>query len=143
MSDEFIEPTPESRRNLLLLFFAALVVAGALKFWLMPALFSHIAGLPRCEQLRWLRGVLLVAIATPAIFGMWAIPQSLRLFKLNQSPLPGTWVWRRTPVRRGRAVRLRAAYVLVVGLAALAFPILGLHLLQSTPFAAPSVVCSE
>jgi hypothetical protein len=143
MSNEFIEPTRESRRNLLLLIAIGIVVGTSFKFWLMPALFAHINSLPLCDRLRWLRACLLGAISTPPLFALWAIPHAIRLLKLNQSPLPGTWVFQRTSIQRGRVVRLRAYFLLVTSVAACAFPVFGLHLLQSTPFSASPNSCTD
>lgn len=143
MNNEYIEPTPEGRRNLLLLTAAAIIVGGAFKLWLTPHFFAYIATLPPCDQLPWLRGCLLAAIATPALFGAWGIPHAIRILKAKQSPLPGTWVFRRRPIKRGRALRIYAAGLILVSLAALAFPLFGMHLLKSTPFAVTPKICSD
>jgi len=132
MNDQFSEPTRQGRRNLLLMVAIGILVAAALQFWLKPAFFAHLNALPLCDRLKWLRVWLLGAIATPPLFALWGIPQAIRLFKLNQSPLPGTWVFRRTPIKRGRVVRLQAGFLLLFSLLALMFPIVGWRLLQST-----------
>jgi hypothetical protein len=143
MNNEFIEPTRESRRNLLLLIAVVAVSGGLIKFWLMPAFFAHIATLPRCDQIVWLRNTVLAVLATPPVMALWSVPHSLRLLKLNQSPLPGTWVFRRTPVRRGRSVRIQACFLLALSVAMLAFPVVGMHLLRSTLFAPSPKICTR
>jgi len=142
MTNEFIEPTREGRRNLLLIAAVGIIAAGSLQFWLKPLLLAQLASLPLCERLRWLRICLLGAIATPPAFALWAVPHALRLHKFGQSPLPGTWVFRRTPIRRGRIVRLQAAFLLLFSLLALMFPIVGWHMLESTPIFAARPSCS-
>lgn len=142
-NQDFIEPTRESRRNLLVLIVVAVLVGAAIKFWAMPAFFAHVASLPRCEQIARLRESLVVLVCTPPLFAVFHIPYAIRMIKLNQAPLPGTWVFVRTPIRRGRVVMLRACLMLLLSLAALAFPLFGLHLLQSTPFAYPLATCRE
>jgi hypothetical protein len=141
MSDEFIEPTRESRRNLLLLAVVGIVVGVSLQFWLKPVFLEHMSSLPLCDRLKWLRACLLGVIATPPLLAFWSIPHAIKLLKLDQSPLPGTWVFQRTPIRRGRVVRLKAYFLLVLSLATLAFPLVGWHLLQSTPIFVPTKSC--
>lgn len=141
MSDDFIDPTPEGRRNLLLLLLLGIVLGGALQFWLKPAFFASLHSLPPCDQLKWLRVCLIAALATPPLLTLWAIPHSLKMLKYKQSPLPGAWVFRRTPVRRGRAVQLQAFFLLLVSAFCLAFPFLGWQVLKSSPIFAPTKVC--
>jgi hypothetical protein len=143
MTAEYIEPTRESRRNLLLLVVVAIAVGGAIRFWLFPALFAHIGTLPKCGQIKWLRNCLIVVVASPPLYALWAVPHAMRMLKLNQSPLPGTWVFRRTPIARGRVVRLRAFGLLFLSAIAPAFPVFGMHQLQSTPFAFPNKICPQ
>jgi hypothetical protein len=142
MSTEYIHPTQEGRRNLVMLVLFSLIAGVAIDFWLLPAFFSYIHSLPKCNQFAWLRGTLLGVIFFPPLLALWAIPHSLKLLKLNQSPLPGAWVLRRTPIKRGRPVRLRAIALLLLSVLALAFPLLGLHLLESTPFSNSHKSCA-
>ena len=142
MSTEYIHPTQEGRRNLIALILFSLVAAIAIEFWLLPAFFAHLHSLPKCNQWTWLRAILLSVIFFPPLVALWAIPHSLRLLKLNQFPLPGVWVLRLTPIQRGRPVRIRAIALLLLSALALAFPLLGLHLLESTPFSYSRKSCA-
>ena len=142
MSDEFIEPTREIRRKLLLLIALFLLAGATLKFWLMPAFFAHIDSLPRCDQVTWLRATLICLMAIPPLLACWAVPQAISLLKHNQFPLPGTWVFQRTQIKRGRPVLFRAYSLLLLAVISLAFPLASWHLLASTPIFAPAKSCT-
>ena len=141
MSDEYIEPTREGKRNLLLLIAICILFGAAMRFWLLPAYGEYIASLPKCDQIVWLRATLMVIISTPPLITLWAIPHAIRMVKLNRSPLPNTWVLRRTPIKRGRAVFLRAFALLLISVLALAIPVIGIQFMQSIPFAAALKIC--
>jgi hypothetical protein len=105
---EFIETSGESRRKLLVLSLVAVVLGAVWTFLLRPALFAHIQGLPDCDQARWSVGLLLGALGLLPVAGLWAGHYARKLIRHGQFPLPGAWVWRRTPITRGRPVRYRA-----------------------------------
>ena len=131
---EFIEPTTASRCKLAVLAAAVALGLGVLHFALTP----YVNALPRCERFPLVQGFLVVLIGAFPLFGLWALWYAQRLLKLNQLPLPGAWVWRRTPVRRGRTVRVLGWALLAWSLAALSTPLLAWYLiarggLLSTP----------
>jgi hypothetical protein len=121
--EEFIEPTPASRRKIAAQFVSALVVCVVTLEFLMPRFLEFIHALPLCEQLDWIDGAFLVltgALMLLAARGIFTARQALRL---GQWPLPGAAVLRRTPVQRGALLR-RGAYAGLV--ASLAVIVLGL-----------------
>jgi len=127
---EYLEPTPETRRKALGLIVAGIVVGTLLVFVLRPAFFAFIRQLPECGQARWLFGLLIASVCPLPFVALWAIAHARKLLRFNQSPLPDAWVLRRTPVRRGRPVRLQA-YVLIACAAILFFaPLYAWHVMQ-------------
>lgn len=114
MNDDFIDPTPEGRRRLLWLT-AVMGLLGALAtYWLLPWFRTQMQVLPPCEALRLARGVITaMLLGLPLIVVLWALPLARGLWRTGQFPLPGAWVLRRTRIRRGRAVRVRAVALLV------------------------------
>jgi len=140
---QFIEPTPAGRRKLVAMLLGAVVAGLVIKLWLSPAYFAHIRGLPVCDQLPWLRGTLISAMVIPfLIAAAWAVPTALKLLRHGQSPLPGTLVFVRTPIKRGRAVRWRAYGLFAWSAVALMLPVLGWHLMAQTPIFSPSARCT-
>ena len=107
-TNEFVETSAKSRRNLLALTIATVLIGAALTFLLRPALFSHIKQLPPCGQAHWAFGLFMGSLGLLPVVGLWGVNYARKLLKYGQFPLPGAWVWRRTPVARGRAVQLRA-----------------------------------
>ena len=142
MTDKFIEPTREGRRNLLILLTLGILSGAFLQFWLKPAFHAYLNSLPACDQIKLLRVLLLSAICTPPLIAAWSIPHSIRLIQFNQFPLPGTWVMRRTPTRRGAIVRLRAYCLLLLSGIALTVPFVGWRLLEPTHIFAPTKSCT-
>lgn len=134
---EFIEPTPQGRRALLLRR-GLQVAAAAVGFAAIHLFFRHVRTLPVCESIPWLRGALVVTICLPlaaAVYGAWLARQMLRH---GQWPLPGTPVLRRRAVARGRCVRWRAGGLLAASVFNVAIAIAGVYLLARSPiFGAP------
>ena len=138
---EFVEPTAKTRRNLLALFAVALLVGALLKFVLQPAVLGFIKQLPECEQARWSFGLLIASLCPLPVIAVWTSNYARKLLKFNQSPLPGAWVWRRTPVKRGRLVRLQAYAIIACSAALLAAPFYAWYVFQPM-FAALSERCA-
>lgn len=106
---EFAEPAPGDRIKI-----AGSVAALALGLALVhlmavrPTL-AWVRTLPGCEQATWLSGLLVGAMALlPLLGGMVFVPTALQVFKHGRLPPPGTWLWRRTRVWRGRRARWMA-----------------------------------
>jgi hypothetical protein len=111
MNAEYIEPTPKSRRRIALIFVFALLV-GVVLIEALQAHLERTSALPICDQIatiRWLWAAVSIGLI---VVGICVGRQGQRALSLNQWPLPGTSVLRRTPIQRGSPVK-RRAYVLL------------------------------
>jgi hypothetical protein len=132
MTEDFIDPTPESRRKLLWLIAAVLLLGALATYWLLPWFRMQMQVLPPCEAIRLARWALLVLLLSLPLIAMgWALPLAWRLWTTGQFPPPGTWVVRRTPIRRGRAVRIRAVALVLWSVLSIALAIWGAYTVQS------------
>ncbi|RDD81974.1 hypothetical protein [Dyella tabacisoli] len=143
MTDEFIEPTPRGRRNLIILFVIGALYATAHRLWLQPALFDYINSLPLCDQLPWWRGLLISVLITLLFVAALSTRCALQIFQHGQWPLPGTWVFRRTKIQRGPVVRSRAYLLLVASALAVACAWFGWQGLSTTPIFHPKGKCAS
>ena len=103
-----------------MIFVAIAMAAAALEFWVKPALFEFVNSLPACERLPWWRGLLLSALGILPLVAISQFILARRMLIFCQYPLPNSWVFRRTAVKRGRQVKVRACSLIVVGLAEIA-----------------------
>lgn len=142
MSEDFLEPSPQARRNIILLYLSALAVGCLVRFWILPQVLGHIQSLPMCDQLPWYRSLLLGVIFTPALAGIWMLFQARRLLISGQLPPPDTWVFRRTPIVRGASVRWRAYAGIALSLVVCASPVEGWRIVSGLPFFSPPKVCA-
>ncbi|MEZ5457166.1 MAG: hypothetical protein R3F04_13830 [Lysobacteraceae bacterium] len=132
MTEDFIDPTPESRRKLLWLIAAVLLLGALATYWLLPWFRMQMQVLPPCEAIRLARWALLVLLLSLPLIAMgWALPLAWRLWTTGQFPPPGTWVVRRKPIRRGRAVRIRAVALVLWSVLSIALAIWGAYTVQS------------
>jgi len=95
------------------------VILGVGMIKALEAHLEHAKTLPICEQassFRWLWAAVWIGLVALCISAAWLAQRSLRL---NQWPLPGAWVFRRTPVRRGNSAKWRALVLLGWSLAVL------------------------
>jgi hypothetical protein len=144
VSEEFIEPTRQSRRNLLVLCGGGVVIGALLRFKLVPAVSSYISSLPECQQLPWVYAILASALCVPSVTAIWAVWYARRLLTLKQFPPPGTWVFRRTRIRRGATVRWQAFLLIAWSIACAPFPVYGwLFLKDSGLFPLPARCASQ
>jgi hypothetical protein len=143
MSEDLLEPTPRGRRNLILLCIGAVAVAFALKIWLMPTLFGYINSLPVCDQLPWWRAVLISTVALLPLAAVQSTLYARKLIKSGQNPPPGTWVFRRTPIKRGRMVRVQAYAILLAAALMLVLTWYSAHQLKRLPFFVPMKQCEK
>jgi hypothetical protein len=119
MTEEFIEPTAASRRKIAMLFFVALVVGvGAIE--LLEAQIAEVNKRPICENITTLSLWFGVVFGSLVMCGIWVAWMARKALKLNQLPLPGTWVARRTPILRDGALRWRAYLLLAWSFLAIA-----------------------
>jgi hypothetical protein len=142
--EQFIEPTPATRRKVLIVLCAGVVIAGILQFWAAPAFFSFVGSLPLCERFRWLQGAMIALLGTVALFGAWAAWYARGVLKSGQWPPAGAWVWRRTAIRRGRSAKWRAYALLALACMAMSVPLIGWHFLgQAGMLSRPVTMCSD
>jgi len=142
MMQEYIEPSPTAQRKLLVLVAAAMIFCLVWKFWAEEAFYGYIRSLPLCDQLPWWQGILTGVVAMAGFASLFMARYSIQLFTHGQEPLPDAWVLRRTPVIRGRKVRLKAygvAATSIVGFVATANCAL---LLPELPFFKPVEQCT-
>jgi FtsH-binding integral membrane protein len=103
MNAEFIEPTSASRRKLAILFVVSLV-GGVLLIELLEAYLAELKLRPICETIGPVSVLWISVLGGLLLCAAWAAWTARKTLKLNQWPLPGTWVFRRTLIRRGRPV---------------------------------------
>ena len=108
MVREYLEPTPATRRKLALVVLAGVLLVALLEFWLKPTLLHFIDSLPICAQLPWWRGLLVSAICILPLAALLPLFQARKLLRVKQWPLLDAWVFRCTPIQRGRVVTIRA-----------------------------------
>lgn len=111
--DEWIEPAPGDRRKIIRA--AALMLLGLLLFHVLAVKPTQawVNTLPACERLAWLRGMLVGLMALmPIGGGAILVPVALRVLRHGRVPPPGTWLWKRTRVWRGRRARWMAGAML-------------------------------
>ena len=131
-SPAYIDPTTNSRLKLAsLAVLGTLFVAAVKAYW--PALMGHITSLPFCEQLPWYQGMLLWACSLCPFAVLVLIRHARKILACGQVPPPGTLVFFRTPIRRGRTALLHAyasiavagaSVIVAIVLAARAWPVL-------------------
>ncbi|WP_266172032.1 hypothetical protein [Dyella subtropica] len=143
MTDEFIEPTPQGRRSLIVLLVIGVVLAISYRFWLQPALLGYIHSLPLCDQLPWWRGLLISVLVSFLFVAFLSTWNALQLLRHGQSPPPGTWVFQRTKIQRGVAVRRRAYFLLAIAALAVLIAWYCWQNISTTPIFHPRGECAS
>ena len=106
-SPAYLDPTTNGRLKLASLAVAGMLFVAAVKaYW--PMLMGHITSLPFCEQLPWYQGMLLWACSLCPFAVLVLIRHARRILASGQVPPPGTLVFFRTPIKRGRTALLHA-----------------------------------
>jgi hypothetical protein len=119
MDPEFLGPSLGRWRTLLFQIAVLIVGYGALVYW--PELMRLVGRLPPCEQLPWWRAIaigLALVFVVPAASLVW---DGYRALRLRQWPLPGTLLFRRRRVKRGRSVLFHAYASFVAAATIIAF----------------------
>ena len=142
MDPEFIEPTHSSRRNIVVVWVTALI-AGVAIIEARETMLAVLMTRPICEVIVITRAAFAVVLGLLAIAALWLAWIARRGLRLNQWPLPGTWVWRRTPIYRGRAMRWRAYALLSASIAMLVICAVEWHLVGEFFSRAKSRSCAE
>jgi hypothetical protein len=106
-SPRYIEPTPGARLKLAVGTGASILVGVAFSYWVQPKL-RWVASLSTCESLPYVRAELLVAIVLVWFMATVLYRSAAKIWRLGQSPVPGTWVWSRTPIRTGARAKFEA-----------------------------------
>jgi hypothetical protein len=126
---EVVKAMPRQRAIALLsiALLAGLLVLLLNRYALMPWLRDYLTVADRSTGLLRFRQVMAVVALVPLAGATIPALQAWNILRTGQFPAPDAWVWRDTPVRRGRAAQLRAvllslcALALVVGAAGLAW----------------------
>lgn len=113
MKIEYIEPTSESRRKGILLFFLAGALYLAIDLGWAPFM-SHVNALPLCENIIWLRGIMMGVGVLVALLSALIIRRVLKLTQYNQTPLPNVPAIFRLRVYRDWRVKLDIASCVVI-----------------------------
>ena len=123
--EEYIEATPASRRKLGVLFAVLVSAAFAMLELVLPEYLAFLRTLAFCDQLDWVEGTLLAMLLAAVIPAPWSWIASRRIVRLEQWPLPGSWVWQRTRVERGAKVLWRARALAAAAVAMFIVPVAG------------------
>jgi hypothetical protein len=104
MRDEFVEPTPTSRRRVIIS-----VSAGVILGTVIALASSYLQSLPFCLALSWwvALSLLVVSIVVGAVG--WQLSSIYRAVRCGQQPLPNANVLFRTRVFRGRKLYVSLA----------------------------------
>lgn len=141
---QFIEPTRASRVKVIALLVGVGIAVWAIDRWVFPAYFGYITRLPKCDSLPWLRATVIGMSLFPLVLAAtWAVPTARKVLREGQWPISGTWVFSRTPIKRGPAVRWRAYALLAWSLLAAAIPFWGLYLMAPTPIFMSQAKCIQ
>jgi len=140
---DYIQPTPMSRlRALLPMLYPALAILALSRLSILYG--QHIAPLPVCEQLPWVRlavVIMEVALLMPAAFLLWRGWGTLRD---GQYPPPGAAVLFRRPVQRGSLARLTGmGYLLTAGLVSSAMVYLAVYFDVLVLFSQPCTIIPD
>jgi hypothetical protein len=100
----FLEASTSSRRNFLLLVLSLGLGGFVLAQFGEPALYVHLKSLPPCEQVQWLRGLLLGAALLTLLLALLTLAYLRSLHRAGQFPITNRWLLRRTPISRGRSL---------------------------------------
>ena len=120
---EDIIRAPPLRARLRWMMFALLAGAAldfASRTWWFPWLRGYLAQSHGSEAFRRLAVTMAVFGAATCALAFWLFRRGLRIRRLERMPLPGTFVLRDTPVRRGTAARragvlIMACAILIAG----------------------------
>lgn len=113
---EFIEPGAFARRALPLL-----VLAGAAALFAIDPLWAQLTAyvntLGLCAKLRFGQGLVFAFAAIPLLMVAFSAWRALRIVRSRQSPPPGTLVFGKTRIHRGRRATLDALGWALIALA--------------------------
>jgi hypothetical protein len=125
--DEYIEATPASRRKLVAVFVVAVVAGLVILEYLLPEYLAYIRTLPFCEQVDWVESTFLALMLGLVVLVPWIAKSARDVLRLEQWPLPGSWVWSRTRVERGARVRWRGRGMVAAAVVLLVVPLVSAY----------------
>ncbi len=86
----YIEPTRPSRLKLATCAVAGVLLTLAFDLWVGPRL-KWVASLPTCESLPYVRAEVVAFVFATWFVGALLYKRAHNIWRLQQSPLPGTW----------------------------------------------------
>lgn len=141
-TEEFAEPTPQSRRRFVIQS-VLIILAFLFAVWFGKLWFAFLKSLPACEDLPYIRAMLVAWVVVPSVIGVYGVWVGRRLLVHQQWPPPGRALFKRQRISRGRAVRWRAYWLLAISALSLATPIWGGYLLSLSGIFSPPVAGSR
>jgi hypothetical protein len=120
--NRFIEPTRAMRFKLVTAGLVGLAIGLGLELWGGPRL-TWVAALPPCDALPWIRLELTVGVVICWLVGYVSLKRGVNNWRLDQTPLPDSWVWSRTQVRTGHYAKFSAITKFVFGAVFLLCPV--------------------
>lgn len=129
MESGYIEPTTASRMKLAIASVMGLALYVAMELWWQPFM-DFVRGLPVCESLPWLRGIIIAFALCIWFAGLSALRAAVKTFRSVQSPFPGAWVWTRTKIKTGWRAKLDGYAFAFVAAICFAGPVISAYLLR-------------
>ena len=133
MSREFIEPTEEGKKTLLIRLVIVFLLICLFEYLWAPLWGDYTSTLPLCEQRQWIKYYMEAFVCIPLIVGIGMIPYARKMVKQDQYPLPGTLVFHRKKIIHGKPVRNRAAIFYCVLFISFLFPFVVVKILDKQP----------
>jgi hypothetical protein len=121
LTQEYIEPTRQSRIGLSLVGLTAIGVAFGLIYF-GPTYFQPPSSHSVCEALDHYRGMMQKGSLFLIIPGLWLCYYASRLLRTGQSPAPGAWVIHRAVIKTGPEVTQSGYFLLLLGMLIAASP---------------------
>lgn len=120
---EHAEPAPGDRLKIACSAAALAVGLALIHLLAVRPTLAWVRTLPGCEQATWLTGLLVGGMALlPLLGGVVFVPLALRSLRHGRMPPPGTWLWQRTRIWRGRRARWTAGAMIAWTVLALPVP---------------------
>jgi len=116
--EEYLDPLPEERNRRLafvvtVAFLATGLIGGAL------LLTAHVKRIPTCEGVAWLITALYAFDGLMLVPILWMVHKAWLGLQYRQIPAPGSLIFKRTKVVRGRSAQIRAGLSMVAALLAI------------------------
>jgi hypothetical protein len=116
MTEGVVKADHRSRRMVLVLVVAAVVVCGILFFWLRPWAVRFLMAMEPDQALRTIKWVLVILFLGGTPGAAYLMSLGRRILSENRFPPMGMKVLKDTPVLTGRAARIRGGTILALAL---------------------------